>query len=64
MKENTKQREKLIEDSQKFYMALRPKFKTIERDYRKQQQSAVEDQRNRFSELRKLRKSIDMAEIQ
>lgn len=45
-------------------MALRPKFKKMERDYTKQQQSAVEDQKNRFSQLRKLRKSIDMAEIQ
>lgn len=54
----------MIEDSQKFYLALRPKFKKIEKDYVRQQQSAVEEQRNRFSELRKLRKSIDLSEIQ
>lgn len=36
----------------------------MEREYNSQQSSALDEQKKRFSEIRKLRKSVDMSQIE
>ena len=36
-------------------------FRKMEREYNSQQSSALDEQKKRFSEIRKLRKSVDMS---